>query len=539
MARRKSVCSRRAGNRGAIACRLLRNLHADAAANTRGAGFYRLARIFQTLNAARRISRKPRPIIKSRMGRASALLAAIAAIAAWAWPHLAPAQDPVEAPTRSIIAFERVAVVDVVRGEIVNPRTVLIANGRIAAIGKPSEMDIPPEAGRVDGRGRYLMPGLVDMHVHLFNNASRRPPNEWAFPLFVANGVTGVRDMWTEPTSIAVVDRWRAKVARGELVAPRVLAAGTAVRAETLEATRRQVRDAKAAGADFVKVFSEVPEQHWRAVLEEARALRIPVCGHIPAEVTLLDAATAGQRSNEHLTQVYEACSPMEKELLAARKGLDGSELVKLRDAQEREALESFDQPVCDRTAAALARTGQVQVPTLVLAYFEARGSRTKFRDDKRWRYLRLDEQARWQRIFKEQPAGDEKLAAQRWERSRQIVQTLHAAGVRILAGTDAPMPLVYPGFSLHKELELLVEAGLSPMDALRAATIWPAEFLGLSDSSGSVTVGKRADLLLLDDNPLANISHTQRIRAVVLAGRLLLRSDLDALQDAAGNSQR
>ncbi len=115
-------------------------------------------------------------------------------------------------------------------------------------------------------------------------------------------------------------------------------------------------------------------------------------------------------------------------------------------------------------------------------------------------------------------------------EVSRQIVKTLHTAGVRILAGTDAPMPLVSPGFALHKELELLVEGGLSPANALRAATIWPAEFLGISESSGSIAAGKQADLLLPDDNPLRQISHSQRIHAVVLDGRLLQREDLDAL---------
>jgi len=148
---------------------------------------------------------------------------------------------------------------------------------------------------------------------------------------------------------------------------------------------------------------------------------------------------------------------------------------------------------------------------------------------------LRADEQTRWERIFKEEyPIAGDKLAARRWEVSRQIVKTLHAAGVRILAGTDAPMPQVYPGFALHKELELLVEAGLSPVDALRSATIWPAEFLGMSDSLGSIAAGKRADLLLLDGNPLSDISQTQRIRAVVLDGRLLLRADLDRLLNTA-----
>ena len=470
------------------------------------------------------------------MNRATALLATAATFSVWGAPSLGRAHDFAEASRRPPVAIERVAIVDVTRGEIVRPRTVLIVDERITAIEEPDAISLPPATVRVEGGGRYLMPGLVDMHVHLFNNATRRPPNDWAFPLFVANGVTAVRQMSCKPADIPTVAGWRAAVAQGRLVAPHILAAGLAVFGDSAEAVREQVREAHAVGSDFVKVFSDMSEPHWRQVLAEARALRMPVCGHIPAEVNLLDAATAGQRSNEHLTQVYEACSAREKQLLGARKGLDGQEAVKVRDAQERDVLESFDQLVCDRTAAALAKTVQVQVPTLVLPHFEARGSPTNYRDDTRWRYLRADEQARWERFLKERSIADKKLAGRCTEVSRQIVKTLHAAGVRILAGTDAPMPLVYPGFALHNELELLVEAGLSPADALRAATIWPAEFLGLSESTGSIAAGKRADLLLLDDNPLSEISHTRRIRAVVLNGRLLERAKLDALLQSAGS---
>ncbi|MEP6810400.1 MAG: amidohydrolase family protein [Chthoniobacterales bacterium] len=451
---------------------------------------------------------------------------------------VADAGDLADTRAQPIVALESVGVVDVVRGEVVGPRTVLIVAGVIAAIDSPEKVTIPPDALRVDGAGRYLIPGLVDMHVHLFNNASHRPPNEWAFPLFVAHGITGVREMRSEPAQLALVNRWRSKVETGELIAPRVLAAGVAVGAGPIDDTRRKVREAKTAGADFIKIFSEVPEANWRAILAEAGALHLPVCGHIPAEVSLLEAARAGQRSNEHLTQVYEACSARENELLGARKGREGGEIVRLRDAQEPEVLESYDQVLCDRTAAALAQTGQVQVPTLVLPYSEAHGSRKNFRDDPLWRYLRVDEQARWQRIFQSDPVGDGKLADRRWEVSRQIVKTFQAAGVRILAGTDTPMPLVYPGFALHEELALLVRAGLSPAEALRAATIGPAEFLGLSQSSGTVAVGKRADLVLLDANPLLDIGNTKRIRAVVLSGRMLPRADLDQLLDAAAKSQ-
>jgi imidazolonepropionase-like amidohydrolase len=443
-------------------------------------------------------------------------------------------------PKRPSIAIENVSVVDVVRGEIASPRTVVIVDGKIAAVGEPDAITIPTAAVRVDGEGRYVMPGLVDMHVHLFNSASRRLNNDWALPLFVANGVTGVRDMRTAAWEMPVVEVWRFKAARGEIVAPRVLAAGAPVGGSPVDVSRQLVRDAKKLRTDFIKIFSHVREREWRAILDEARTAGLPVCGHIPPDVSLLEAATAGHRSNEHLIQVYEACSAREKEWLDTRKRWNVREFRELREAQEREVLESFDQSTCDRSAAALAKTGQVQVPTLVLPHFEARGSPKNFREDPRSRVLRTDEQARWERIFKEgYPAAGDKLAARRWEVSRQIVKTLHAAGVRILAGTDAPMPQVYPGFALHKELELLVESGLSPADALRAATIWPAEFLGLSESAGSVALGKRADLLLLDENPLTDIRHTQRIRAVVLDGRLLQRADLDRLLAVASGGQR
>ncbi len=424
------------------------------------------------------------------------------------------------------------------RGEIVGPRTVLVVDGRIAEIGTPETIAIPAAARRVEGRGRYLMPGLIDMHVHLFNNATHRPPNEWAFPLFVANGVTGVREMAGTAGDLPTLRAWQDARAEGRLIAPRVLAAGLVVGRNAVTSVREQVIKAHAVGADLIKVFSDLPEPEWRALMDEARALGIPVCGHIPREVKLLEAAAAGQRSDEHLTQVYEACSTREALLLQARKGLSLQESDSLQSAQEPEILASFDPQLCARTATALAQTKQVQVPTLVLPYFEARGSRTDFRENPSWRNLRRDEQSRWERILKQHHV-ETKLASRRWEISRRIVKELHAAGVRTLAGTDTPMPLVYPGFSLHKELELLVEAGLSRADALRAATIWPAEFLGLAASAGSIAVGKRADLLLLDGNPLAEITNTQRIRAVVLDGRLLPRSDLQALLDQAPKSSR
>jgi imidazolonepropionase-like amidohydrolase len=424
------------------------------------------------------------------------------------------------------LAIERVAVVDVVRGNLVPERTVLIEHGRIAAVGKPGAVTIPPEAVRVDGRGRFLIPGLVDMHVHLFNNATHRPPNDWMFVLFVANGVTGVREMAATPGDMQQVSRWREAVDGGALVAPHVLAAGVAV--HDASDVREQVREAAASGADFIKVFSELSPPSWRAVLDEARLRHVPVAGHVPAAVAAIDAAQAGQVTAEHLMQIYEACSPIEREVLAARQVLDGAAATAMRDAQEMRVLRAFDPAACTKTAKAIVLAGQAQTPTLTIDWFDPARFTGDYTADPRWHLLRADEQARWRRYLQPVPASGRKLAELRWAVSCRIVRTLHAAGAKILAGTDTPMPWIYPGYSLHDELERLVDCGLSPAEALRTATIGAAKLLGLDADRGTIEPGKRADLVLLDADPLTGVRNLRRIRAVVLAGRLVRRADVD-----------
>lgn len=424
------------------------------------------------------------------------------------------------------LAIEHVAVVDVVRGNLVPERTVLIAHGRIAAVGKPGAVVIPRGAVRVDGRGRFLIPGLVDLHVHLFNNATQRPPNDWMFALFVANGITGVREMAATPRDMQQVARWRKAVDDGALVAPHVLAAGVAV--NDASDVREQVREAAGSGADFIKVFSELPPSSWRAVLDEARLRHVPVAGHVPAAVAAVDAAQAGQVTAEHLMQIYEACSSIEGEVLAARRGLDGAAATAMRDAQEMRVLHAFDPATCTKTAKAIVLAGQAQTPTLTIDWFDPARLTGDYTADPRWHLLRADEQARWRRYLQSAPASDRKLADMRWDVSCHIVRTLHAAGAKILAGTDTPMPLIYPGYSLHDELERLVDCGLDLAQALRAATIGAAKLLGLDADRGTIEPGKQADLVLLDADPLEDTRNLRRIRAVVLAGRLLRRADMN-----------
>jgi len=432
-------------------------------------------------------------------------------------------------PPKHAVAITDVTVIDVRQDRVSRPRTVIVEDGRITALGAASS-EIPDGAERVDGRGRFLIPGLVDMHVHLFNLYSHRPPNDWTFPLYVANGVTAVREMHADADSIAQVVRWRNALDAGELIAPRILAAGIAVNGKSPSEAARDVDAAAAAGADFIKVFSEVPEPRWRAILEAARKRWLPVVGHAPAGMSLLASADGGQRSNEHLMQAYEACSTVEKQLLADRQGLEGDALNAKRDAQEAQALAAFDRDICRRVSKALAATGQAQVPTLVLANEDTLASGGPPSADPRWRYLRADEHPRWEQFLAGYTAQDAALAKQRWPVARKIVLEMHQARVPIMTGTDAPMPGVYPGFSVHEEMAMLVESGLSPRDALRAATLAPAKFLGLAGAAGSVEVGMRADLVLLDADPTKDIHNTRRIDAVLLDGRLLRRADLDAL---------
>ena len=462
----------------------------------------------------------------ARMPCPTRLLALVLAATQWiAAVHAA-------VPPKQVVAITDVTVIDVRQDRGSRPRTVIVEDGRITAIGASGDR-IPEGAQRIDGRGRFLIPGLVDMHVHLFNLSSHRPPNDWAFPLYVANGVTAVREMRADAASLAQVVAWRKALEAGELIVPRILAAGIAVDGKTPAEAARDVDAAAAAGADFIKVFSEVPETRWRAIVEAARKRWLPVAGHVPAGMSLLSVADGGQRSSEHLMQAYEACSSVEAQLLAERQGLEGEALVARRDAQEAQALAAFDRDICRRVGKALAVTGQVQVPTLVLANEDTLPDAPPGTDP-RWRYLRADERSRWDKFLSGYSVQDAALAKQRWPVARQIVLAMHQARVPILTGTDAPMPGVYPGYSLHEEMAMLVDSGLSPRDALRAATLAPAKFLGMAGAAGSVEVGMRADLVLLDADPTKDIHNTRRINAVLLDGRLLRRADLDALLESA-----
>ena len=463
-------------------------------------------------------------------------------------PLLLAASPPAPSPP---VAIVHVTVVDTVAGVTRPGRTVLIRDGKIAAVAPDATVPpIPEGAAIVDGTGKFLMPGLWDMHVHLTRESS--------LSLNLANGVTGIRVMWGNPAAFGPAiphSAWRREIEGGKRAGPRMVLASNildgpkpiwpgSVALKDAESARAAVRAAKAAGADFVKVYSLLAPEVFRAIAAECKAQGLPFAGHVPTLVSASEASDLGMASMEHLYGLRAACSPREAELLVQRRVIldeSNGDLLAARpkfeplDAQLRE---TYRDDLAASLFARLKANRTHQCPTLTVLRALGSLDDPKFTDDPRIKHVDPFTRMFWnpKADFRLRSMKPEDFAAQRksFERALHLVGAMSRAGVPILAGTDEANPYIFPGFSLHDELGLLVRAGLSPAQAVQSATIVPARFLGRESSLGSVEPGKEADLVLLDADPLADVANTTRIRAVVSRGRVLDRTALDALLKAA-----
>lgn len=472
---------------------------------------------------------------------------------------------PVAAQER--IGITPVTVVDVMKGLLHADHTVIVEDDRVVAVGPEDEVAVPPGTIVVDGTGGYLIPGLWDMHTHLLwsTDASEHYFTEmpegvdsWTLweryygptlDLLVANGISGIREMWG---NLEVARRVRQEADAGKRFAPRMVVAGHLMDGppqsfpgvlvvETPEEARSTVDSLAAAGADFIKVRNRIRPSEYAAVAQRAQEIGLPLSGHVPWLIRPTDAADAGQRSVEHLTGVVEGCSSSQDELIALNRKIlealaERKEAIadSLDDRLFTRMLATPDDARCRSLLRHLARSKTWQVPTLVLK----RGpdhylKRDEMDDEPLLKYIHPDWRESW--LPENDPYGQKTEEAYRqrlrwYERKQEIVGMAAEEGVPMLAGSDTPNAFVFPGFSLHEEMELLVESGLTPLAALQAGTINPARFLGAADSLGTVEEGKLADLVLLEANPLADIANTQRIRAVIADGRLYRRADLDRL---------
>jgi imidazolonepropionase-like amidohydrolase len=407
------------------------------------------------------------------------------------------------------LAITHVTLIDVAGGASRADLTVLVVGRHVRVIGAVDAVRVPRHATVLDGRGKYLIPGLWDMHVHALWHPAVR---ETFFPLFVANGVTGIRDMGAP---LAEMLTGRADVRAGKVIGPRIVGAGPILDGpEPVDpsismaigdstAARLAVDSLARAGVDFIKVYTLLPRSAFFGVIAAARAHGLPVAGHVPAEVTPAEAAEAGMRSIEHLrSELGGLCDPT----------VSGG---------------------CDSVFAAFRAHGTWNTPTLAVRRAGALGYDERVVDTTLLRYMPAIVRGFWERAREEAGSRTPEESTRllnRTARERGLTAALHAAELPLLAGTDAGDRFAFPGFTLHDELALLVDAGLSPMEALQAATLNPATYLDAADSLGAIAPGKLADLVLLDANPLEDIHNTRRIAAVVLNGVLFDRAALDDL---------
>src|SRR5579864_26222 len=414
-------------------------------------------------------------------------------------------------------------------------QTVVITSAHITSVGGSEKLQPPKNARVIDATGRYLIPGLWDMHVHSAFGDWFPGGRDIILPLLIANGVTGVRDMGGD---VPVLLKWRREIASGQIIGPRMVISGpmldgylpngklrfpSSVAITTPASAVAAVDSLKKQGVDFIKVQSVISHDAYLAAAAEAHKQGLPIVGHVPDKVRLKEVVEAGQKSIEHLMGIFEGCSTEED------KFIKGEGTLKL-------LLTTQDQQRCDALAQLLAHSHIWQVPTLA---WQRGGT---FLDQLDWKHQPLDKYvpAYWRdvtwRRFNDQMMPDLlhdplPLRQDYFARNLQMVGALHHAGVLFLAGTDtAPGIYVMPGFSLHDELANFVEAGFTPMEALQTATSNPAKFLGTEANSGSVEPGKIADLVLLRGNPIEDIQNTRKIELVVAAGRLFDRAALDQL---------
>jgi len=449
------------------------------------------------------------------------------------------------AQTRKAIAITNVAVIDMTGAPLKRHMTVLIRGDRIEKIARSKGLQLPRNAQIINARGKFLIPGLWDMHVH-FTRA------EVTFPLFIANGVTGVRNMGGNLDDLL---RWRKEIAAGKIIGPQIVTCGpivdgphpaaqgpTIVVKDAAEA-RAAVDSLKQRGADCVKVYDQLPRDAYFAITEEAKKQSLPVVGHVPLSITSIEAADANQRSIEHLGTILEGSSSLGSELFAPERSLlpvkDPSEFPDRLATRGTRMLDTYDPQRAAEIFAHFVKHQTWQVPTLEVKWTQTFIDQLFRKGDQRLKYIPEADQQWWnpaKNFFaRYRTPAYISFRERLWHAEMNLVGAMNRAGVPFMTGTDLGAAYVFPGFSLHHELELLVRAGFSPMEALQAATRNPAMFLGELSSQGTIEKGKLADLVLLDANPLSDIRNTRKVDAVVLSGRFLPRRKLDQLlRDAA-----
>ena len=459
-------------------------------------------------------------------------------------PAALPAQPLPErgALTVGTVAITDVTVIPMTADTVLRAQTVVIRDGRIVEVGPASRVRVPADATRIAGRGRYLIPGLADTHTHLFSDGEL--PDAIApaeLGVMLANGVTAARLMIGTPEQLTL----RQQVADGRVLGPQLWVASpqfagrpqeNGVTVATAEDARAAVRQAKADGYDAIKLTFFITPEVYEAVTSEAKSHGLPVVGHVEPSIGVERALAAGQQI-EHLDAYLEAALA---DSAPSRESLTQGGLFRL---QNWRSMDHVDDRKLDALAGATARAGVWSGPTLNV-FNDAFAGRPDFDEisgraewhslPPSWRALYFRARTSYWREANAQVRTPERRARYIAARNR-LVRAIVDSGGKLLAGSDTPEWFHLYGHGLHRELQSFVAAGLTPYQALAAATSAPAEYLGAGADWGTVAVGRRADLVLLRNNPLEDIRHTTAIDGVMIGGRWIPRDELDAML-AAGD---
>lgn len=418
-------------------------------------------------------------------------------------------------------AFINVNVIPMTSDTVLRARTVIVTDGEIVVIGNVDDTAVPADAVVVDGTDRFLMPGLSEMHGHV--PGSNSGGLERVLHLYVANGITTVRGMLGQPSHLEL----RSALQKGERLGPRLYTSGPSLNGRSVTSPQRaisMVEQQHAAGYDFLKIHPGLTREEFDAMAATADRLGMRFAGHVPEDVGIERALAAGIATIDHLDGYMESLLRPHDDPSGGLSGLFG---VFIADQADETKIAGI--------VAATVEAGTWNVPTdsLFRHWASSEADPDDMVDWPEMKYMPADTVERWRRAKREvldDANYHPDTAARAVALRQQLILELHRKGAGLLLGSDSPQIFNVPGFAIHRELEYLVDAGLTPFEALQTGTANPAEFFGRTGDFGVVKTGAGADLILLDANPLQDITNTRRIHGVMVRGRWLPRSELDGL---------
>ncbi len=457
------------------------------------------------------------------MSLTALLLLGVAAAPVTAAAHRDDACQP--GPYKGTYAIVDVTVLPMDRERTLDGMTVVVENGCIVSMGPANQVSVPSGATRIDGRGKFLMPGLAEMHAHIPSpqNGSMDYAHEVLF-LYVANGVTTIRGMLGHPAHLEL----RNEVARGEVLGPRIWTSGPSVNGRSVPnaaAARRLATEQKAAGYDFIKIHPGLSRQAFDTLDAVADRVEIEFSGHVPAEVGLMRALAATYASIDHLDGYIEALVADDAAVDRTQSGWFGANLAPYVDESKIRSI------VADTRTAGV---WNVPTQTLMESFASSESAQDRARRPE-LRYMPPAVRTNWIERTEQwlRTAAPEATRHRFIEVRRQLLKALADGGAGLLLGSDAPQIWNVPGFSISRELEALVVAGLTPYQALASGTRNVAEFFEVSDEQGTIAVGQRADLVLLDRNPLTNVANVANPNGVMVYGKWLPQRELQTRLEA------